>query len=173
MQLRPVGRTTQLKVLAENEQGLVWDKEATFRKYIILGVCSPTLVDEPSNVTSQSLYGDQMRRLGNNITSIYLACKRQVEANENISFIYQRISTTGFHRLKLTDSLQHLFLMVAALQRGAQAHFADEVRRIGFTSQRDALSKMLSAFKMEAHPTFLLVPCALVPTHHVLSPACS
>lgn len=58
MQLRPVGRTTQLKVLAENEQGLVWDKEATFRKYIILGVCSPTLVDEPSNVASQSLYGD-------------------------------------------------------------------------------------------------------------------
>lgn len=48
------GQNNTAKVLAENEQGPMSDKEATFRKYIILGVHSPALVDKPSDVTSQS-----------------------------------------------------------------------------------------------------------------------
>lgn len=48
------GQNNTAKVLAENEQGPVSDKEATFSKYIILGVHSPALVDKPSDVTSQS-----------------------------------------------------------------------------------------------------------------------
>lgn len=48
------GQNNTAKVLAENEQGPMSDKEETFSKYIILGVHSPALVDKPSDVTSQS-----------------------------------------------------------------------------------------------------------------------
>lgn len=48
------GQNSTTKVLAENEQGPMLDKEATFRKHTVLGVHSPSLADKPSDVTSQS-----------------------------------------------------------------------------------------------------------------------